>query len=215
MNASRSVSPKVRRQDMSHLIRKALTPGVTKYLWWRLKTYGYLRTIERDELSQYIYIATWKTLLEQPDLIENRAAIGLKIYNKLLDLLRNVGKDQLGLGLRKQNACFWKQTIQGLDLDAGVRLHCLSASEMPIERLARDMARDRMIQELEGLETTKQGMQLSKKLRLAKANRLTTLVMRAKRTLVPLVRFAADEVDSPVEGLQLFKEALEQFKLCA
>jgi hypothetical protein len=205
--------PKDHRQDMSYQICKVLTPGVTKYLWWRLKTYGFMSSIERDELSQYIRIATWKALVEQPDLIENSTLIGLKIYNKLLDLLRNVGKDQLGLGLRKQNGCFWKQTIRGIDLDAGVRLHCLTTTEMPIDRLARDMALDQMIQQLESLETSKQGTNLSKRLRLAKTNRLTSLVMRAKRTLLPLLLQATKEVDSPAEGFRLFQEALDHFKL--
>lgn len=203
------------QREISHLIGKTLTPGVRKYLWNRLKIYGYAHTLEHDELNQYMHIATWKALLSDPQLLENGNFYGLKIYNKLLDLLRNVGVDGLGMGLRKANTKFSKQAIRGLDLDASLRLHCLSTQELPIDRVGRDLTRDQIICELMKFSTQSSTLKLAKRLRLVKGNHLTTLVARAQKTLVPLIRMAAAELDSPVEGVRLFQEALDYYKLSA
>ncbi|UFP92601.1 hypothetical protein [Gloeobacter morelensis] len=207
-----AASAPLRRDAMSAAIRRTLTPEVVRYLWRRLRGFGYARTIERDEIDQYIQIAAWKVLQSEPELAGQTHMVGIKIYNKLLDLLRNSGREKLGMGLRKQTARFWQQTVQGLNLDIGVRVYCLNVTATPMDKLARETVRRELVVQLHALGRTARGAQLQSKLLRARAERLTTLVVRSKRVLTPLVRLAAEEMGSSLEGIRLFQEAVEDFQ---
>jgi hypothetical protein len=200
-----------RERAVSQAIRKALTLEVKKYLWGRLRYYGFTRTVDYDELTQYIQIAAWKALLSDPQLMEREEVYAYKILNKLLDLLRNVGRDQLGLGLRKQNSQFTVKVVRGLDL-ASIQVKSESPCSEPIERLARDTARSEMITRLKDLAPP--GSTLYRKLHRSKEKGLFTVVSRApKDTLIAMIRNAADELDSSIEGVRLFQEACDQYKI--
>ncbi|WP_218080905.1 hypothetical protein [Anthocerotibacter panamensis] len=98
---------------LNQQILQLLTPEVVRQIYGRINYFGHLRGhLEADELSQYIRIAAWKALVRQPNLLQSTPRkVTTQIYDRLVPLVLNTGKEKLGAGVRRKGNQFHRAML--------------------------------------------------------------------------------------------------------